>query len=228
MRRRFPRHIARLLIASLIIGGVVVGDHGQAASALSGSDFNAGYIISDANFYNGDALNVTSVQAFLQEKVSSCVSGYTCLKDYTQNTPTVAANSYCGRYVGGVRSAADIIARVGQSCGISQKVLLVMLQKEQGLVTAVAPSDEAYSKAMGYACPDGAPCDSAYYGFFNQVYNAAKQLKRYLANPDGYTYQLGTNWILYSPNNACGTKKVNIVNQATRALYIYTPYTPNA
>ena len=37
---------------------------------------------------------------------------------------------------------------------------------------------------MGQGCPDTAACDTRYYGFFNQVYGAAWQLKRY-ANPPG-------------------------------------------
>ena len=53
-------------------------------------------------------------------------------------------------------------------------------------------------------------------------------MKIYIAKPASYAYQLGWNNILYSPNAACGTKSVNIRNNATRVLYIYTPYTPNA
>ena len=59
-----------------------------------------------------------------------------------------------------------------------------MLQKEQGLVTHTWPSEWRYTIAMGQGCPDTAACDTRYYGFFNQVYGAAWQLKRY-ANPPG-------------------------------------------
>ena len=38
---------------------------------------------------------------------------------------------------------------------------------------------------MGQGCPDTAACDTRYYGFFNQVYGAAWQLKRY-AQPAGH------------------------------------------
>ena len=77
-----------------------------------------------------------------------------------------------------------IIYKVAQACGINPQVLLVMLQKEQGLVTHTWPSDWRYTIAMGQGCPDTAACDTRYYGFFNQVYGAAWQLKRY-ANPPG-------------------------------------------
>lgn len=86
---------------------------------------------------------------------------------------------------------------------------------------------------MGFACPDTAACDAKYYGFFNQVYGAAWQLKRY-ANPPGtsqyYTwYAPGKSWnVRYHPNVACGSSPVLIQNQATANLYYYTPYQPNA
>ncbi len=54
-----------------------------------------------------------------------------------QDTYTRPADANCPRtYVGApAETAATIIAKVGAACGISQQVLLVILQKEQGLVT---------------------------------------------------------------------------------------------
>ena len=47
-------------------------------------------------------------------------------------------------------------------------------------------------------------------------------------SPTWYTpYNLGVNYIRYSPNAACGGSLVNIENRATKALYNYTPYQPN-
>ena len=115
----------------------------------------------------------------------TCQSGYTCLKDWYDTSRTTTADAMCGAYSGGVRErASTIIYKVAQACGINPQVLLVMLQKEQGLVTHTWPSDWRYTIAMGQGCPDTAACDTRYYGFFNQVYGAAWQLKRY-ANPPG-------------------------------------------
>ncbi|WP_414171167.1 hypothetical protein [Clavibacter tessellarius] len=81
----------------------------------------------------------------------------------------------------------------------------------------------------GYGCPDTAACDSLYYGFFNQVYNAAHQFKVYQSTPTRWNYQAGrSNRILWHPNADCGSSQVTIRNQATAGLYIYTPYQPNA
>ncbi|POX65827.1 hypothetical protein C1N74_12205 [Microbacterium sp. SGAir0570] len=200
-----------------------------AAAAASGSDFNPGNIISDAAFYDSNAMGSSEIQAFMERQVRSCSSGYTCLKDYRQNTDNRPSDRYCNGYEGrGNESASTIIDRVARSCGISQKVILVLLEKEQSLVTSPSPTARAYAAATGQGCPDTAPCDSATLGFFYQVYYAARQYKIYKAFPQDFGYQAGRwNNILYHPYNNCGTQRVYIENQATAGLYIYTPYVPN-
>jgi hypothetical protein len=214
----------------------------QAPTAVAAdlTTFDPGNIIDDSLFWDGTAMTEGEVQAFLNSKVANCAAGYTCLKDYHETTRTIEATPMCGRYEGQPsESAARIITRIAQLCGVSPKVILVTLQKEQGLVTKSAPSGGAYSAAMGAGCPDTAACDSDYYGFFNQVHYGVYLLKRY-TQPAGtgsgtaYTtrydlrYPVGaTTAILYNPNPDCGTLPVTIQNQATHALYIYTPYTPN-
>jgi hypothetical protein len=205
-----------------------------AAEAITGADFQPGNIISDEKFFNGAAMDTNSVQAFLNGKVSSCRSGYTCLKDFRQTTWTRPADAMCNQYSGAANeTAAQIIAKVGNSCGVSQAVLLVLLQKEQSLVTDTWPNEGQYRSATGFACPDTAPCDAEYSGFYNQVYKAAWQYKRY-TNPPGTSNFF--NWIpvgkysniRYHPNAACGSSPVLVQNKATAGLYYYTPYQPNA
>lgn len=224
----------------------------QKVRALSGSDFQAGKIIDDSVFYNGNAMSAGEIQNFLNAKVPTCDTNgtqmrgsvtravygasvgnpppYICLKNYTENTPTKSADSYCsGTYNGGSKSAAQIIRDVGAACGVSQKSLIVLLQKEQSLITDDWPWNIQYRSATGYGCPDTAACDSTYYGFFNQVYNAARQFKRYSIQPQLFNYRGGqTSYIQYNPNAGCGGTNVYIHNAATAALYNYTPYQPNA
>ena len=205
------------------------------ASAANANDFRDGYIISDAHFFDSGSMSAGEIQAFLNSKVTTCrgANGMPCLKDYVaQETPQLPANNYCKAYPGGTMSAAQLIATVSQTCGISPKVILVMLQKEQSLITSTSPTRYNYSAALGQGCPDGAPCDPAFAGFFYQIYGAAKQMQVYIKNPRLFGYQLGWNNILYQATppdygRVCGTKRVFIENDATRALYIYTPYTPN-
>ena len=201
----------------------------QPAVAATGGDFNPGMIISDAAFYNPSAMSIAQIQAFLNGKVTNCTVGFTCLKDYTESTASRTASAYCSAYTGGAnQTAAAMISSVAQACGINPQVLIVLLQKEQGLITSQAPSAGKYRSATGFACPDTAPCDAEFYGFFNQLYSAARQYKVYQAFPGSFGYRAGrVNTILWHPNAACGTSQVFIENQATAGLYIYTPYRPN-
>lgn len=182
-------------------------------------------------------------------KTSIAAAPYVCLTAYKENPSTHANNlQNPDKSVSGAISAAQIIYNAAQEYNISPKVIIVTLQKEQGLVADDWPWTSEYQAAMGYACPDGGSCSSAYYGFANQVTNAAKQFRRYITNPDDYDYVVGSNKILYhypqcldANNDAldcsnvskthgavnCGTESVDIVDQATADLYDYTPYVPD-
>lgn len=193
------------------------------------SQFRPGNIISDGAFFNSGTMTAAQIDSFFRGKVSSCQAGYVCLKDYRQNTPNRAADQYCNGYSGaGNESAATIIFKVAQSCGINPQVFIVMLQKEQGLVTHTWPSAWRYDMALGQGCPDTAPCDPAYAGFFYQIYGAGRQMKIYTEGRWFTYYAPGKTWnILYNPNTNCGSAPVYIENKATAALYYYTPYQPN-
>jgi hypothetical protein len=203
------------------------------AEAADLGQFDPGMIISDGVFYDSGTMSAAQVQSFLDSKGAGCspAAGSTCLKSFRQTTTTRSADTRCtGAYAGAANeTAAQIIAKVARACGINPQVLLVTLQKEQGLVTATTGRSEAvYRKAMGYGCPDTAACDSQYYGFFNQVYSAAKQFKNYAATPTRYGHRAGmVNQVRFHPTAACGSSAVYIQNQATAGLYNYTPYQPN-
>ena len=222
------------------------------AQALDGSAWNAGKIIDDSIFYKKGDISPGDIQAFLNSKVATCdtwgtkpygnttranhgasrgyPAPYTCLKDFSMDTQGKAADSYCSGIGSGRKSAATIIYEVSNACEINSKVLIVMLEKEQGLISDDWPWSLQYRGAMGYGCPDTAPCDSEYYGFFNQVYNAARQYKVYAQNPGSYRYKpVQNNFIYWNPNlDSCGGSNVFINNKATAGLYNYTPYQPNS
>lgn len=228
----------------------------QRANALDGSQFNAGRIIDDSVFYSDETMSVNQIQQFLNSKVPTCDTNgtqphwsggtraqhgttngapppYVCLKSYSQAVPAVtnSGSDLCtGSISAGTKSAAQIIHETAQACGVNPQVLIVLLQKEQSLITDDWPWPIQYRSATGYGCPDTAPCDAEFYGFFNQVYQAAKAYRRYRANPTNYNYRAGrNNFIYYHPSlSACGGTNVFIENQATAGLYIYTPYQPNA
>jgi hypothetical protein len=201
------------------------------AAAVAGSDFAAGEIISDVVMYDTSTMSVAGIQGFLNEKGGTCKSGYTCLATYTQTTsnytvPTSGGydQGVCQPYVGAKNeTAATIIYKVAHYCGVNPQAILVILQKEESLVTATAPTSLTYRKAMGYGCPDTASCSANFYGFFKQVYWGARAMARPVGN-----YKPGAKSnIHYSTKTSCGTKAVTVVNKATSNLYTYTPYVPN-
>lgn len=161
---------------------------------------------------------------------------YACINNYHEN-PNTGETSFergGGAFSGGI-SAAQIIYNAAQEYGISPKVLLVLLRKEsQNVLNDNWPVKGQYKYAMGYGCPDSGPnytaaCVNSKAGFYKQMTLAAWQLKYYKDHykDGGYSLRIGWNNIQYSPNPACGTKRVNIENVATLSLYIYTPYVPN-
>jgi hypothetical protein len=241
---RLVRCILVGLLALVCLSTFVTADRPGAPSgpdlvpAADTSQFRAGNIISDAVFYDGGSMSAAEVQAFLTAKGKDCTAGeMPCLEDYRQTTATQPSDNLCKGYKGVAKeSAAAIIAKVGASCDISPRVLLVLLQKEQSLVTGTKHTKRRYAAATGFSCPDTAACNPAFEGFVSQVYFAARQFQRYRVET-WPPYKAGrTNTIAYAPatkeynninNWRCGTSQVYIENHATAALYNYTPYRPN-
>ncbi|KRE26165.1 hypothetical protein [Agromyces sp. Soil535] len=192
------------------------------------TEFDPGHIVSDDAFYDSRAMDEDQIQAFLESVSCRADAGVKCLADYTQTTTTQPAvgGGHCEEYRGGIRERASrIIAKAAVACGVSPRTLLVLLQKEQSLLSR--PSVSGYERATGYGCPDTADCDAKYFGFFNQVYNAAWQFRQYTEEPDRQ-YRIGVVNVGYHPDAACGASPVEIRNQATANLYNYTPYQPSA
>ena len=213
MKRVLYPTVVFILTLAMTAGQLFFAPNSQAASR----PFDPGYIISDAIFTNHTAMSADAIQRFLIAKGAHCQDGAApCLKNFTEHG----------------KSAGTIIAEAAQQHGINPQVLIVTLQKEVGLVTISQPGAWRYRTAMGYGCPDSTPgvCNSNYFGFTNQMQRAANMFRRIMAyDPTWYTpYSVGINNVLYHPNAACGSSRVNIANRATAALYSYTPYQPNA
>jgi len=243
-----------LVAFSLVLSMAMPFVANKNTKALSSSDFNTGRIIDDVVFRNKNSMSVQQIQDFLNAKVPTCdrnhtgftgSSGaaysppWTCLKEYNENTSSLQNN--IGQFntdgspyqVPGGISAAQIIWNAGQQYNINPQVILATLQKESGIVTDTWAASWQYKTAMGYGCPDTGPnnsanCSANYFGFYNQVNDAAWQFNQYIINPSSYNFQSGvTRYIQYSPDVNCGGSNVAIQTASTAALYNYTPYQPN-
>lgn len=121
------------------------------------------------------------------------------------------------------QSAADIIFRAALTHRISPRVLLVLLQKEQSLVTDPSPTLGQLNWAMGYAACDS--CDvsrpeiAKNAGFANQVDAAAGAFRYYMNN------RLSQAWIKRAGETyAIDGISVKPANDATGYFYTYTPH----
>lgn len=243
-----------LFLFQVVLENTNIIDRDQVGATVGAGSWRAGQIIDDNVFYNSNDMTVDQIQAFLNSKNPNCDTwgtqqselgggtraqygasrGYPapfiCLKDYYEN-PTTHANNLSGRPIpAGGMNAAQLIKNAADTWGVSNRVLLVMIQKESPgpLITDAWPFPNQYRNAMGYGCPDTAPCDPQYEGFYNQINNAARQFIIYKNNPNNYRHKSGqNNAVLYNPQASCGSSSVYIQGKATAGLYNYTPYQPN-
>ncbi len=214
----------------------------QHSSAASLSGFKPGNIISDAVMGNYNAMTKDEIQAFLTRKNPCNNRNYSQYQSLKQQYPHLDWHFENGHFVclseerfgdgveiGQGQTAAEIIYQAAQDYRINPQVLLVLLEKEQSLISDTYPNTRQYRSATGYGCPDTAACNTKYYGFKNQVRNAAALFRNVLDHGySAYPEQKKGVYIGYNPNSSCGRSEVYIENRATAALYRYTPYQPNA
>ena len=248
-----------VIILSTLISPLINIQH---ANAIDG--WNAGSIIDDAVFTDKNSMSLDQIQQFLNAKVPVCdTDGTQPATDWGRSDLThaqfaamqIANAQAAGRttnwnnppftclkdYIENGRKSAQIIYDAAQQYTISPKVLIVLLQKEQGLVTDTWPLAIQYRSATGYGCPDTAPCNSDYYGLTNQVNWSAHMFRAILNDSptwskkyypssmaDPNTGATGARYVAYSPDGNCGGSWIDINNRSTQALYNYTPYQPNS
>jgi len=208
----------------------------NANASLAG--FDPGRIMDDAVMSNKTTMSESDIQSFLKSKNSCNDTDYNKYQYYTslgysynwQNGHFVcmADESFNGE------TAAHIIWQTAQDYNINPQVLIVLLQKEQSLITDTWPNSGQYMSATGFACYDnGQPCQGYAAGFKIQLRKAANLFHEVLDNRDYdgdnfiTNYPVGVNSIFYNPDARCGASNVNVQNRATSALYRYTPYQPN-
>ena len=215
---------------AILLSGITTlfASQSQEASAVDYSKWQAGNIMSDEVMGDYNSMTTAQIQSFLKSKNSCNNTNVGLAKTYSSYSYHIkdghfvcmADENFDGK------SAAEIIHEAAQDYRINPKVIIVLLQKEQGLVTDTWPNSLQYRSATGYGCPDTAPCDSQYYGLRNQIRQAAS-LFRSVLDGGWSNYAVGYHNIQFSPNASCGSSRVYVENRATSALYRYTPYQPN-
>ncbi len=209
-------------------------------SPLANASYHAANLIDNYVFLNESVMDSSHIQSFLDDKGS-----YLRNHSFTENCDFTYMSSYMHAHFshcGTPQRAAVLINDAAKVYGISPRVIMATLQKEQSLITDSTPSNSQLNCAMGYQS-----CDSSHLGFFKQVVWGAFQLRLNFARSNG-----DNSWnksdISPSPTYACPSKTsthstglypgrtvtfynpggsartITIANAATASLYCYTPY----
>lgn len=192
------------VIASLSIAATLVP-----SIAFAGTpSFDPGLILYDGELKNYTAMTSIEIQSFLNDR-----GGILSEMHFTDRD-------------GKNRTAAEIIARAATAAKINPQVLLVLLQKEQSLIEATAPTLNALDWALGYgvcdSCSKTDPLLRKYRGFTSQMYGAANRLREYLDHPERFS------WIKRGKPVAISGATIIPYTNATRAMYLYTPHLAGA
>lgn len=161
--------------------------------------FQPGRIIADQEFTDSKSMEVADVQAFLVRRGGTL--GSLQVTDFN----------------GVSKLTSEAIVEVARLYNINPAVILVTLQKEMSLLTWKTPTQRAYDYAMGYGCPDSGGCSGKAAGLYRQLDFATWQFRQYLDFPGSYTFRAGNTYTI-------DAMPVLLENQATAALYNYTPH----
>jgi hypothetical protein len=201
------------LAVFLIVLTVILATASLCRAQTTDPNFDPNYIISDAEIFNYNAMDASDIQNFLQSKGSY-------LAAYTVTNPNT----------GLCETAAQAIYDVCQTNKISPRFVLVLLQKEQGLIENPSPSQANLDWATGYGCPDTGGCNPRWQGFWKQINSATLQFYDYMVNPFEYSYKIGNTYTFQNTCTAYDNQPSSMVtpyNLATAALYNYTPHVFN-
>lgn len=169
---------------------------GDLTTSLAG--FNKNRVIEDSDFINIGTMTTAQIQQFLASQKS-----------------ILASYSELGR------SAAQIIFDAAQRYGINPQVILVVLHKEQSLLSSnTADQERRLRKAMGAACFDDGTCDPRLFGFGRQVEAGTAILRRWFdrsraGKADPFRVEAAST---------IDNQTVTPENHATISLYKYTPH----
>jgi hypothetical protein len=195
-RRRLGLRVTASALAFLISALVL-------ASPAVAATFNPNLVISDDNMRDDDSMTAADIQAFLVMKNS-----------------LLASRSFPRHDKGTSAPASVIIYEACRAFRISPKVMLVMLQKEQSLITRTPASLKTgwagtLDWAIGMGCPDSGTRNEKYRGFGNQMWYGTQRLDGYGEGKNGSTIPLFVAGKRYGPANPA--------NIATYKLYVYNP-----
>lgn len=200
MKQKLIVFLIIIFLFTVLPTGLLAVTEYETADASYDEDF----IISDSHFTDHNSMTLEQIQAFLE------------------------ARGVLGSYVDPLThmTAAFIIYNEAKNYGISPKVLLTLLQKEQSLIEDDSPQQSQYDWATGYSCYAGT-CDDAWKGFSRQVKGAARRFMIGYWEDLSTTGCTFTNWCINQTKRTQDGVLITPKSLATAALYTYNPYRGN-
>ncbi|MEM1311937.1 MAG: SH3 domain-containing protein [Patescibacteria group bacterium] len=220
-----------LLVFNLVIGTITLFNSWRASQEIAKAalekskqsqvlgvnnipKFNRNFVLSNDSFSSSRVFPTeASVQSYLEKTKSP-------LKSF------VAEGKSASYWIFGAARGVTS-SKYGITPNINPALIITFLEKEQSLISlknydTYKDPERRIKYAMGYGCPDGAACDAKYNGFVNQVNWAAYQLQfNYNNAPSGKYVR---PYKLQDTITTLDEYNVFLSNQATAAIYRYTPH----
>ncbi len=235
------KYIKTIFVFAFILVAMLILRTPKAFAAYDGAR-----LIDNQVFLNANSMNAAQIQQFLVDRGAGLASrNYVLTCGAPSDTATMNAyasvNAPCGQTV----QASAIIYYAAQIYGVSPRVILATMQKEQSLTTAANPTDWQINQAMGYGCPDSGNC-SGTSNFFHQIDNGTWALRYHYerANRNNTWWNNGGNvcggatiyrsagmyagaTVTFKDDNGVGYVTYTLANAATASFYCYTPHAYN-
>lgn len=220
------------------------------AQTIVEANFNPEKIISDNDVLDYDSMNLSDIQNFLIRQNSflanfNTLNAHGTYKSAAEIIYDASHNNFdcSGVTLSDSPTEAEKQLKCRNITTVSPKLLLVTLQKEASLVEDPNPSQSDLDWAMGYGCPDSWVCNPYYKGFGKQINSTALQFLAYMKESQNYGFKPYQTYIAKDKygilksmaravndgdyNNIVSSPDMVTVtpqNQATAALYNYTPH----
>ena len=220
-----------LLAALTLAAGVF-----SAPPVAYAAEFNPSRLIEDSIFSDTKTFgSAAGIQAFLETKKSPLAN---TSPDFVQKLREPQDANLKKNLedpqpnLGRLRTAAELVWDAAQKTGINPQVILVTLQKEQGLITNT-PSNlqRALDRSLGFACPDSGGCDESFAGFYSQLFGFYDaEGNRYLGAPGSlmrsFTTPGGRGPMIDANNQVFGTPKVRTAKVGDTVVFDNTQGPP--
>ena len=224
-----------------------------ASAQTSDPAFNPNQIITDAAFADTQTFGgPAGIQKFLADKGSVLANTDPSFLVMLKEPDAILLKQALDDPEPGLpnlRTAAQLIWDASRSTGLNPQVILATMEKEEGLVdgkfSSPAAQQTAIDHAMGFNCGDNVACWNLFPGFYYQIFGnldssgnrylgAAKSLMKSFTTTGGRGPSGSHTGDIITLDNTLGgydnitpQQTITLSNNATAALYRYTPHVFN-